>query len=75
MTGKIPELNWKRRPKIKLSSEEEMIIDRALKESKMSGAVYLELYIRKYYNKRIFGSEELQMQYKILSKLKMIRQK
>lgn len=30
---------------------------------------------KKYYNKRIFGSEELQMQYKILSKLKMIRQK
>ena len=53
MTGRIPELNWKRRPKIKLNSEEEMIIDRALKESKMNGALYLELYIRKYYNKRI----------------------
>jgi transposase InsO family protein len=53
MTGRIPELNWKRRPKIKLNSEEEMLINKALEESKMNGAVYIGLFIKKYYNKNI----------------------
>jgi len=53
MTGKIPELNWKRRPKIKLNSEEEILISKALEESKMNGAVYLELFIKKYYHKSL----------------------
>lgn len=49
MTGKIPELNWKRRPKRFLTQEEKNLIDKALKESKMNGAVFLRLYINKYY--------------------------
>ena len=53
MTGKIPKLDWKRRPKIKLNSEEELLIDKAVIESKMNGAVYIELYIKKYYRKSI----------------------
>ena len=53
MKGKIPELNWNRRPKINLNSDQESMIDKALKESKMTGAVYLRLYIKKYYGKNI----------------------
>jgi putative transposase len=53
MTGNIPELNWKRRPVILLSDEEKSLIDKAVKESKLYGAVHLELYIKKYYQKRI----------------------
>ena len=53
MTGKIPELNWNRRPKIALKEEEEKLIDKALEESKMTGAVYLRLYIKKYYGRNI----------------------
>lgn len=53
MTGKIPELNWNRRPKTSLKEEDEKLIDRAIEESKMMGAVYLRLYIKKYYGKNI----------------------
>ena len=35
MTGKIPELNWKRRPKRNLASDEEALINKALEESKI----------------------------------------
>lgn len=53
MTGKIPQLNWNRRPKTFLKEEDEKMIDKALEESKMAGAVYLRLYIKKYYGKNI----------------------
>lgn len=53
MTGKIPELKWNRRPKTSLKEEDEKIIDEALEESKMTGAVYLRLYIKKYYRRNI----------------------
>ncbi len=53
MTGKIPNLNWKRRPKTLLKEEDEKLINKALEESKMNGAVYLRLYIKKYYGKNI----------------------
>jgi len=53
MTGKIPKLNWNRRPKTFLSEEDKDLIGKAIKESKMSGAVYLRLYIKKYYGKNI----------------------
>ncbi len=53
MTGKIPELNWNRRPKTELKEEDKILIDKALEESKMTGAVYLRLYIKKYYGKNI----------------------
>ena len=53
MTGKIPELNWNRRPKRILSDEDNSLINKALIESKMNGAVYLRLYINKYYGRNI----------------------
>lgn len=53
MTGKIPKLNHNRRPKRFLKEEEKSLIDKAVDESKMNGAVFLRLYINKYYNKNI----------------------
>lgn len=53
MSGKVPELNWNRRPKTFLKEEDKKLIDKALEESKMNGAVYLKLYIKKYYGKNI----------------------
>ncbi len=53
MTGKIPKLNWNRRPKTELKEEDKVLITRALNESKMTGAVYLRLYIKKHYGKNI----------------------
>ena len=50
MTGKIPELNWNRRPKTYLTDEQKQLIDKAVKESLLGGAVTLRLYIKKYYN-------------------------
>ena len=53
MTGKIPELKQNRRPKTALQEEDKVMIGRALQESKMTGAVYLQLYIKKHYGKNI----------------------
>ena len=53
MTGKVPKLNWNRRPIKYLTEEDKLLIDKALIESKLYGAVHLELYIKKYYNKKI----------------------
>ena len=53
MTGKVPKLNWKRRPKKLLTDEEKLLIDKALKESKLYGAVHIELFIKKYYGRKI----------------------
>ncbi len=52
-TGEIPKLNQKRRPKIELTEEEKRLIDKAVEDSKLNGAVTLRLYIDKYYNKRL----------------------
>jgi len=50
MTGKIPQLNWNRRPKTYLTDEQKKLIDKALKESKLMNSVAIRLYIKKYYN-------------------------
>lgn len=51
--GEIPKLNPNRRPKTELTTEEKLLIDKAIKESKLNGAVTLRLYIEKYYNKKL----------------------
>ena len=53
MTGKIPELNWNRRPKTYLNDEQKVLIDKATINSKIRSAVLLRLYIKKYYQKNI----------------------
>ena len=53
MTRKVPQLNWNRRPKTFLKEDDISLIDKALEESKMNGAVYLSLYIKKHYGKNI----------------------
>jgi hypothetical protein len=50
MTGKIPQLNWNRRPKTYLTDEQKQLIDKALKESGLMNSVAIRLYIKKYYN-------------------------
>ena len=50
MTGKIPELNWKRRPRTYLTDEQKQLIDKTLNESGLRNSVALKLYIKKYYN-------------------------
>jgi len=52
-TGDIPKLNPNRRPRTYLTEEDKKLIDRAIKESKLGGAVTLRLYIDKYYKKKI----------------------
>lgn len=53
MTGEIPELKWNRRPKRLLNQEEKALIDKAIEESKLFGAVILRLYMQKYYGRNI----------------------
>jgi hypothetical protein len=53
MTGKIPELSKERRPKTYLTDEQISLIDKALKESLLEGAVKLRLWIKKHYDKDI----------------------
>lgn len=52
-TGEIPKLNPNRRPQTELRDEEKMLIDKAVKESKLNGAVKIRLYIDKYYRKKL----------------------
>ena len=52
-TGEVPKLNLNRRPKVKLTQQQISLIDKALKESKLKGAVTLRLYIQKYYYENI----------------------
>ena len=52
-TGMIPKLNPIRRPKTELTEEQKEIILKAVKESKLEGAVTLRLYIKRYYGKTI----------------------
>lgn len=50
-TGEIPKLNPQRRPKTFLKPEEIELLKKAIKESKLSGAISLRLYIQKYHSK------------------------
>jgi len=52
-TGDIPKLNSKRRPQTQLNKEETKLIDKAIQESKLEGAVAIRLYIEKYYNRKL----------------------
>jgi len=52
-SGMIPALKKNRRPKTSLTDEEKELIDKALAESKLCGAVTLRLYMAKYYNRNL----------------------
>ena len=52
-TGEIPKLIKTRRPKTYLTEEDKQLIDKALEESKLIGAVQIRLYIAKYYKKKL----------------------
>lgn len=52
-TGDIPKLVKTRRPTIALQEEDMTLIDKALQESKLSGAVTLRLYIAKHHHRNI----------------------
>ena len=52
-SGVIPALKKNRRPRTLLTDEEKEIIDKALDESKLCGAVTLRLFIAKYYRRNI----------------------
>ena len=49
MTEQIPKLKKNRRPKVELTDEQKALIDKALKESLLEGALKLRLYIKKHY--------------------------
>ncbi|MFH1592156.1 MAG: hypothetical protein ABIB47_02190 [Candidatus Woesearchaeota archaeon] len=53
MTGKIPKLNKNRRPRTELSDENKELIDKAVEESLICGALKLRLWIKKFYGKNI----------------------
>lgn len=53
MTGEIPKLKKNRRSKTELKEEDKKLIDKAVKESKLNGAVTIRLYIDKYYKKKL----------------------
>ena len=53
MTGRIPKLDWNRRPKTYLSEEQKLLIDKAIKASELHSALHLQLYIKKHYEKNI----------------------
>jgi len=48
-TGEVPKLKETRRPRTYLMREQEELIDKALKESRLRNSVALRLYIMKYY--------------------------
>jgi putative transposase len=52
-TGDIPMLDPKRRPKRILTEEEKRLINKAVEESKLTGAVMIRLFIKRYYKKNI----------------------
>lgn len=52
-TNEIPILKKNRRPRIELTEENKKLIDKAVEESKLTGAVSIRLYIDKYYNKKL----------------------
>ena len=52
-TGEIPMLNPNRRPRTELTEEQKQLILKAVKESRLNGAVTIRLYIKKHYNKML----------------------
>lgn len=52
-TKEIPKLIKTRRPKTMLKEEDKVLINKALEESKLEGAVTIRLYITKYYDKNL----------------------
>ena len=52
-TEKYPILDRMRRPKTDLTDEEKGLVNEAVKESGLTGAVHIRLYIDKYYNKTL----------------------
>jgi putative transposase len=52
-TGEYPVLNRMRRPRTKLTEAEKELIDKAVKESCLTGAVHLRLYLQKHYGKKM----------------------
>lgn len=52
-TGVYPVMKKYRRPKTELCYEDKKLIDKALEESLLQGAVTIRLYIEKYYNKKL----------------------
>ena len=53
MTGDMPKLKKERRPKSELTEEDKLLIGKALRESRLNGAVKIRLYIDKYYHKKL----------------------
>lgn len=52
-TGEVLMLKRNRRPKTVISDDEKVLIDKAIVESKLTGAVSLRLYIMKYCNRNL----------------------
>jgi putative transposase len=52
-TKKYPKMNKQRRPKTELTDQEKALIDKAIKESYLTNAVVVRLYIAKKHNKKI----------------------
>ena len=52
-TGQYPRMKKERRPKTELSDDDKKLIDKALQESFLEGAVTLRLYIVKKYNRKL----------------------
>ncbi len=52
-TGELPRLVRNRRPKTRLTEGEKELINKAVRESLLSGAVSLRLYISKHYHKKL----------------------
>jgi len=52
-TGEYPVLNRMRRPRTELTEEEKVLIDKAVMESNLVGAVSIRLYIDKYYGVKL----------------------
>ena len=52
-TREYPALNRMRRPRTELTDEEKELINKAVKESGLTGAVHIRLYVDKYYKKKL----------------------
>lgn len=53
MTGKIPKLQWNRRPQRLLTEEEKVLVDSVMRESRLHNAVAICLYLQKYGGRNI----------------------
>lgn len=52
-TGEYPMLNRMRRPRTELKEEEKELIEKAVRESGLTGAIHIRLHIDKYHKKKI----------------------